>query len=97
MQIATPEIQQEPASIIGEQFFTIGQISKQLQVDPATARRMFEDVAGVIELSTGSTPRKGKKRGYRVLRVPASALKAVLEERTIAKQPTVSHRKGSAA
>jgi len=87
MRPATPtpsDIIHDPTSILGEKKHTIPQIAHNLQVDPTTARRMFENEPGVLVLSTGSKPKRGKTRGYRVLRVPDSVLQRVLAKRAIA-------------
>ncbi len=54
-----------------ERHYSIQEIAKMWSMSPASVRRMFADVAGVLRV--GSEERRFK-RGYVTLRIPESVL-----------------------
>ena len=62
-----------------EPIYTAAEVAGYLKLDPSTTRRLFLDRNDVIRLGRAEA---GKKRSYVSLRIPASAVRAFLRERS---------------
>jgi hypothetical protein len=62
-------------------FYTAGEVAAILKISTDSVIRKFSDVPGVIDLGS---PEKGKKRQYRVLRIPREALERFIAENRVA-------------
>jgi len=65
---------------VEEELFSVSELAAHLKDSAATVTRMFEDEPGVIDLGT---PETMHKRRYRILRIPASVVNPVLQQRRI--------------
>jgi hypothetical protein len=63
-----------------EPLFEPIQVAEYLQLDVTTVRRLFLDRADVVKI--GRTVARGGRRSYTTLRIPLSALRAFLRERS---------------
>lgn len=63
-----------------EEIYSIAEIAKILKVSTDKVVRLFQDEPGVINLGA---PEKLHKRRYRILRIPASVMHRVLQQRRI--------------
>jgi hypothetical protein len=62
-------------------FYTAREVAAILKISTDSVIRKFSDVAGVIDLGS---PETGKKRQYRVLRIPREALERFIIENRVA-------------
>lgn len=62
-------------------FYTAGEVAAILKISTDSVIRKFSYVPGVIDLGS---PEKGKKRQYRVLRIPREALERFIIENRVA-------------
>ncbi len=60
-----------------DEHYTPAELAQKLKVSTDTILRKFADYPGVIDLGT---PEKGRKRRYRVIRIPHSVLEKFLIE-----------------
>jgi DNA-binding transcriptional regulator LsrR (DeoR family) len=65
---------------MNEQYLTVAEVAKMLDVSRDTVRRMFAKEPGVINL--GPQRRRASRR-YRILRIPRSVLERVLAGRAV--------------
>ncbi|MEX2264554.1 MAG: hypothetical protein WD696_21545 [Bryobacteraceae bacterium] len=63
-----------------ERHFSPQQIAELWGLDESTVRRIFQDEPGVLKI--GKSGRRDGKRDYVTLRIPASIVRRVHEERT---------------
>jgi hypothetical protein len=70
-----PGNQGRPGPPALERHYSIQEIASLWRVSPDTARRLFEDEPGVIEV--GQQRRARKRKSYRTLRVPQSVVERV--------------------
>ena len=59
------------------EYLTVSEAAEILRVSPDTIGRRFENVPGVLNLGY---PEKMRKRRYRLLRIPKSALHEFIQE-----------------
>lgn len=72
----------EPSTPATERHYTVQEIAQMWNVSSEKVRRMFRDVPGVLEIGfAGILPGK-KKRGHVTLRIPASVLERVHQDRS---------------
>jgi hypothetical protein len=67
------------------ELLTVSQVAAALQLSEDFVLRRFGDLAGVIDLGTPELMgrRSGRKRRYRVLRIPRPVFEKFLNERKI--------------
>jgi predicted ArsR family transcriptional regulator len=65
---------------MNEQYLTVAEVAKMLDVSKDTVRRMFTEEPGVIDVGA---QRRRASRPYRILRIPRSVLERVLAGRAV--------------
>lgn len=82
---AQPDIGRRPALRSGGAelplFYTVAEVAAILKISKDSVIRKFSTVPGVIDLGS---PETGRKRQYRVLRIPREALERFIAENRVA-------------
>ena len=65
-----------------EEYLSVAQVATMLNVSADTVARRFENEPGVIDLGHGETR---YKRRYRLLRIPRSVLKRLINQRRVSR------------
>jgi hypothetical protein len=65
-----------------EQHYSVQQVAEMWSVGEATVRRIFEDQPGFLKISMPQLVRNRKHRPHVLLRIPASVLARVHEDRS---------------
>lgn len=72
----------EPTVAATEQHYSVREVAEMWHISEATVRRMFQNEPGVLPISMPQLVRNRKHRPHVLLRIPASVLARVHQDRS---------------